>query len=119
MEYIRESRRPPGRLKGGVWGGGAPPGKIKNPQLNQVGLKGRVLEIAPEGSPARDQRVHPAQKSPGLLRAQQKVFHETYTMVIHSKMHQSIIHQLEKWKICPGHLFGNVSPPTSVFTLNT
>ena len=29
MEYIRESRRPPGRLKGGVWGegGGAPPGK--------------------------------------------------------------------------------------------
>jgi len=25
MEYIRESRRPPGRLKAGVWG--APPGK--------------------------------------------------------------------------------------------
>jgi len=25
-EYIRESRRPPGRLKGGVRGGGAPPG---------------------------------------------------------------------------------------------
>ena len=24
MEYIRESRRPPGRLKGGVWGGGPP-----------------------------------------------------------------------------------------------
>jgi len=27
MEYIRESRRPPGRLKGEVWGGGAPTGK--------------------------------------------------------------------------------------------
>ncbi len=29
--------RPPGRLIGGVWGGRAPPGKIKNHKLNQVG----------------------------------------------------------------------------------
>ena len=37
-------------------------------------------------------------------------------MVLHSKGTNSIIHQLEKWRIYPEHFLGNVLPPT-VFPL--
>jgi len=76
-------------------------------------LKGRVVS-APERSPGRGQRVPPAKQSPGLPRAQLKVFHEIYTMVIHPNGNKSIKHQLEKRESHPEHVYGSVSLPKSV-----
>ena len=44
-----------------------------------------------------------------------KISPDKYTMVTQPKGSKSSIHQLEKWKIHPDDLFGNVLPTKSLF----